>query len=138
MEAYFDNTIDNFLKLTDKICPNYTNIDLARFVLDNNIDFNNIIEIIENKNFDIKDHFIERIDLQTNSKQKESCTESEKQTLSKLFLIFIDYCYYLQIQEKKNIKDFIMPSNDAFEYKMNNDIRPAKNKTYTADVLMHY
>ena len=138
MEKYFDDTIDLFIDLIEKTYPNYLKIDLNKFISDNKISFNKIISFVEDQDFDIQMRFLERLNLYKNAFNNKLDIEQEKQVLSKLFHIFVDYCYYLQIQEKKDIKDFIMPSNEAFEYKMNNDIRPASNKTYAADILMSY
>lgn len=133
MELGLDNVIDRFLHSVESIYPNHLKFNLDKFISENNIDFINFIDEIEKLDLDIEKYFLEKV-----NQRREYKPDDEQKFISKLFLNFIDYCYYLNIQKDRNNKGFVMPSNDSFEYKMNNDIRPSKNKTYVADMIMSF
>lgn len=106
MELGLDNVIDRFLHSVESIYPNHLKFNLDKFISENNIDFINFIDEIEKLDLDIEKYFLEKV-----NQRREYKPDDEQKFISKLFLNFIDYCYYLNIQKDRNNKGFVMPSN---------------------------
>lgn len=127
LDAVTENLLQLILKKDSK------QIDLGEIIAlqkNNEHKINAIIQEIEKKEFNMDKYISEKF-IGANT----STTISDE-TLKRYFWKFIDYIYYLQIQNNKDKKKFIMPSKEAFEYKVNNDVSKSKNPHYNADILL--
>jgi hypothetical protein len=132
MQNRINSIIDAIIKELNDCYLNYS-FDIDDFINSNDVDFNNFIDFIENEKFDIIQYFFKRFRLVIKKYNIDSTPDFEK-FASNWFLAFLDYCYYLQIKEKKRTKEFKVPSKDAFKYKMNNDNRIPISKNYNLNI----